>query len=42
MQPGTIVRCWNRDWALLLLNHPDIVLLHPLVGVDDQVVAMYR
>lgn len=42
MQPGTIVRCRNRDWALLLLNHPDIVLLRLLVGASDQVVAMYR
>ncbi|GIV86802.1 MAG: hypothetical protein KatS3mg054_0831 [Chloroflexus sp.] len=42
MQSGTIVRCRKRDWALLLLNHPDIVLLRPLVGASDQVVAMYR
>lgn len=42
MQPGTVVRCRNRDWVLLPSDHPDIVLLRPLAGASDQVVAMYR
>lgn len=42
MQPGTIVRCRNRDWVLLPSDHPDIVLLRPLAGASDQVVAIHR
>ncbi|WP_322820108.1 hypothetical protein [Chloroflexus sp.] len=42
MQPGTVVRCRNRDWVLLPSDHLDIVLLRSLAGASDQVAAMYH
>lgn len=42
MQPGSIVRCRKRDWVLLPSDQPDVVLLRPLAGASDQVVAIHR
>ncbi len=42
MNPGTIVRCRKRDWVLLPSDKPDILLLRPLTGTDDQTVAVHK
>ncbi|MBI5525930.1 MAG: DEAD/DEAH box helicase [Deltaproteobacteria bacterium] len=42
MNPGTIVRCRNRDWVLLPSERSEILLLRPLTGAIDDVVAVHR
>jgi superfamily II DNA or RNA helicase len=42
MNPGSIVRCRNRDWVLLPSDRDDIHLLRPLAGAVDEVVAIHR
>lgn len=42
MNPGSIVRCRNREWVLLPSDHPDTCLLRPLTGATDEVVAVHR
>jgi superfamily II DNA or RNA helicase len=42
MNPGSIVRCRNRDWVLLPSDHDDVYLLRPLTGATDDVVAVHR
>jgi superfamily II DNA or RNA helicase len=42
MNPGSIVRCRNRDWVLLPGESPDVHLLRPLTGATDEVVAIHR
>lgn len=42
MQPGSIVRCRNREWVLLPGETDDLFLLRPLTGVTDQAVAVHR
>ncbi len=42
MNPGSIVRCRNRDWVLLPSEEPDIFLLRPLTGATDEVVAVHK
>ncbi|MFZ5539691.1 MAG: hypothetical protein ACOY5V_08145 [Pseudomonadota bacterium] len=42
MAPGTIVRCRNRDWVLLPSDRDDLLLLRPLTGASDEVVAIHR
>jgi superfamily II DNA or RNA helicase len=42
MNPGTIVRCRNRDWVLLPGDRDDICLLRPLAGAIDEVVAIHQ
>jgi len=41
MNPGTIVRCRNRDWVLLP-SEDDVFLLRPLAGATDEAVAIHR
>ncbi|MDZ7338046.1 MAG: DEAD/DEAH box helicase [candidate division KSB1 bacterium] len=41
MNPGTIVRCRNRDWVLLP-GDGDVYLLRPLAGTSDEIVAIHR
>ncbi len=41
MNPGSIVRCRNRDWVLLPSEKPDVYLLRPLTGATDEVVAVH-
>jgi len=41
MNPGTIVRCRNRDWVLLP-SEDDVFLLRPLAGGTEEVVAVHR
>ncbi len=40
--PGTIVRCRNRDWVLLPSGDAKVRLLRPLTGVADDVVAVHE
>lgn len=42
MNPGSIVRCRNRDWVLLPSDEPEILQLRPLTGATDEVVAVHR
>ncbi len=42
MNPGSIVRCRNRDWVLLPGDHEDVYLLRPLTGATDEVVAVHK
>ncbi len=41
MNPGSIVRCRNRDWVLLPGERADVYLLRPLTGATDEVVAVH-
>jgi superfamily II DNA or RNA helicase len=42
MNPGSIVRCRNRDWVLLPSEDSELYLLRPLTGVTDETVAIHR
>jgi superfamily II DNA or RNA helicase len=42
MNPGSIVRCRNRDWVLLPSDQPEVALLRPLTGATDDVVAVHQ
>ncbi|MDW8154809.1 MAG: helicase, partial [Armatimonadota bacterium] len=42
MDAGAIVRFRNRDWVLLPGDQPDVVLLRPLTGTSEDVVAVHR
>jgi len=41
MNPGSIVRCRNRDWVLLPSDDADLLVLRPLTGSTDEVVAIH-
>src|SRR5208283_3444537 len=41
MNPGSIVRCRNRDWVLLPSEWTDVYILRPLTGATDEVVAVH-
>lgn len=42
MNPGSIVRCRNREWVLLPSDQPAAWFLRPLTGATDEVVAVHR
>ena len=42
MNPGSIVRCRNRDWVLLPSDQSELYRLRPLTGATDEVVAIHR
>lgn len=42
MNPGSIVRCRNRDWVLLPSDQPQVLTLRPLTGATDEVVVVHR
>jgi hypothetical protein len=42
MNPGSIVRCRNRDWVLVPSDSEDLHLLRPLIGAMDDVVAINK
>jgi SNF2-related domain len=42
MNPGSIVRCRNRDWVLMPSESDAVHLLRPLTGAMDDVVAINR
>ncbi len=42
MNPGSIVRCRNRDWVFLPSDQEEVYLLRPLTGATDEVVAVHK
>ena len=42
MNPGSIVRCRNREWVLLPADTDDVFVLRPLTGTTDDIVAVHR
>ncbi|NGO39040.1 DEAD/DEAH box helicase [Limisphaera ngatamarikiensis] len=42
MNPGSIVRCRNREWVLLPAATDDVFVLRPLTGTPDDVVHVHR
>jgi superfamily II DNA or RNA helicase len=42
ISPGSIVRCRNRLWVLLPSDDPNLYLLRPLTGSQDEVIALHR
>lgn len=42
LNPGSIVRCRNREWVLLPGQTDDIWALRPLTGTEDEVVQVHR
>ena len=42
MNPGSIVRCRNREWVLLPADTDEVFLLRPLAGTTDDVVEVHR
>src|SRR5260370_8105633 len=42
MNPGSIVQCRNREWVLLPSDRADLLLLRPLTGATDEVVAVHK
>lgn len=42
MNPGSIIQCRGREWVLLPSDREDILLLRPLTGATDEVVAIHR
>jgi len=42
MNPGSIVRCRNREWVLLPAETDDVFVLRPLTGTTDDVVKVHR
>lgn len=42
MNPGSIVRCRNREWVLLPSDQPEVHLLRPLTGATDESIAVHK
>ncbi|MDR5708430.1 MAG: hypothetical protein QN172_02545 [Armatimonadota bacterium] len=42
MTLGSIVHFCNRDWVLQAGSQDDVVLLRPLTGTSDDVVAVHK
>ena len=42
MNPGSIVKCRNREWVLLPSDDEKLLLLRPLTGATDEVVAVHK
>src|SRR5574337_295291 len=42
MNPGSIVRCRQRDWVLLPSETQDVYRLRPLAGGSDEIVAVHK
>ena len=42
MNPGSIVRCRNREWVLLPSDQPEVYLLRPLTGATDEHIAVHK
>lgn len=42
MTPGSIVQCRNREWVLLPSDQSDLLLLRPLTGATDEIVAVHK
>jgi superfamily II DNA or RNA helicase len=42
MTPGSIVQCRNREWVLLPSDQDDLLVLRPLTGATDELVAVHK
>jgi len=42
MNPGSIVRCRNREWVLLPAETDDVWVLRPLAGIGDDAVKVHK
>ncbi len=42
MNPGSIVRCRNREWVIVPAETDDVFVLRPLTGTTDDVVKVHR
>jgi len=42
MNPGSIVRCRNREWVLVPTETDDVLALRPLTGTTDEVVLIHH
>ncbi|MFQ3634072.1 helicase-related protein [Roseiflexus sp.] len=42
MNPGSIVRCRDREWVVLPADIDDVIVLRPLTGTIDDVVKVHR
>ena len=42
MNPGSIVSCRNREWVMMPADQPDLLLLRPLTGAVDNIVAVHK
>jgi superfamily II DNA or RNA helicase len=42
MNPGSIVRCRNREWVLLPAGTDDVFVLRPLTGTADDLVQVHQ
>lgn len=42
MNPGSIVRCRDREWVVLPADTDDVLVLRPLTGTTDDVVKVHR
>jgi superfamily II DNA or RNA helicase len=42
MNPGSIVRCRNREWVLLPADTDEVFVLRPLTGTGDDVVRVHK
>lgn len=42
MNPGSIVRCRNRDWVLLPSDRSDVYQLRPLAGATGEIAAVHK
>jgi hypothetical protein len=42
VNPGSIVRCRNREWVLLPAQTDDVFVLRPLTGTADDIVQVHR
>lgn len=40
-QPGSLVKLRNRDWIVMPSNDPDLLLVKPLGGSEDEVTGIY-
>jgi hypothetical protein len=40
--PGSIVQCRNREWVLLPSDQEILLLLRPLTGATDELVALHK
>ncbi|MCS6926522.1 MAG: DEAD/DEAH box helicase [Candidatus Binatia bacterium] len=42
MNPGSVVRCRNREWVLLPGETEEVLVLRPLTGTGDDVVRVHK
>jgi hypothetical protein len=40
--PGVLVRARGRDWVVLPSQEPDVLLLRPLTGGDEEAIGLFR